>query len=410
MSADRFRRPRQLQLQNGTSGRILTLAAAIVRGCDRGEQTLDDALDRAPAELRRTLNHLLMNLFRYRGVLQKHLRQFISKPPSPEVASLLLVCYTQCRFQSAVNAASAVNVAVAEAKKFHAGGFVNAVMRKVLAAELPLTGDPATVLPPAVFRQWRKHFPAETVEELTGLFLQEAEFTFRLLPGSEMPPEAAACESFTPFRFGTAAPAQILESAVFKQGGYYIQDPATAFAPSLVQPYVSKLRRVLDICAAPGGKTLMLRELLDDEAELTAFDISVSRQERTWENFAKRSLKCRIIAGDPAQLKGEFDLVMADLPCSNSGVFRRRPDALWRFSPAALADIGKIQQEILARAMALTAAEGLLLISTCSIDPEENSKLTASAESAGFRVLQAETIMPSPAHDGAFAALCRKEG
>ena len=406
MSADRFHRPRQMPSPGGTSGRILTIAAAIMRGCDRGEQTLDDALDRAPEELRRTLNHLLMNLFRYRGVLQEHLRRFISKPPSPEVNSLLLVCYTQCRFQSAVNAASAVNVAVTEAKKFHAGNFVNAVMRKVLAAELPLSSAPETVLPPAVFRQWRKHFPAETVQHLTGLFLQEAEFSFRLLPGRELPPEAAACTTFAPFRFGTAEPAAILNSDVFAQGGYYIQDPATAFAPSLVAPYAAGLRRVLDICSAPGGKTLMLRELLKDEAELTAFDISAARQERTRENFARRNLSCRIIAGDPEQLRGKFDLVMADLPCSNSGVFRRRPDALWRFSTAALRDIGKVQQEILARAMDLTAPGGLLLISTCSIDPVENERLTAAPAAAGFKVLTAKTIMPAVEHDGAFAALC----
>ena len=149
----------------------------------------------------------------------------------------------------------------------------------------------------------------------------------------------------------------------------------------------------------------MAAELLPPDAEITAADISRNRQKLTAENFALHKVNANIVTADPAELTGEFDLVIADLPCSNSGVFRRRPDALWRFSTGALRDVMKLQEHILAHAVRLTAPGGYLLISTCSIDREENQALL---KKSGLTLITEKTVLPDEGQDGAFAALCQK--
>lgn len=149
----------------------------------------------------------------------------------------------------------------------------------------------------------------------------------------------------------------------------------------------------------------MAAELLDKGAEIIAADISEKRQKLTAENFARHAVNAKVVVSPPEKLNGSFDLVIADLPCSNSGVFRRRPDALWRFSGKALSEVMALQKHILQQVIRLTEPGKWVLISTCSIDPEENGALIAGEE---LQVIKAETRLPGSGCDGAFAALCRK--
>jgi 16S rRNA (cytosine967-C5)-methyltransferase len=167
---------------------------------------------------------------------------------------------------------------------------------------------------------------------------------------------------------------------------------------------------VLDLCAAPGGKALMLAEHLADGGILTAADRSARRQELTRENFRRRQLAARIITARPEDIVGKYDLVLADVPCSNSGVFRRRPDALWRFSAKSLQDVMALQQNIITRAAELVAPGGVLICSTCSIESDENDALIAAVLNANaeFSCVEKETLLPDAVHDGAFAAKLRR--
>ena len=191
----------------------------------------------------------------------------------------------------------------------------------------------------------------------------------------------------------------------FAMGSYYIQDPAASWAVSLAADVLKKCRTLLDICCAPGGKTLQAAELLSPQAKIVAADISRSRQRLTAENFARFGVNAQIITADPAELSGVFDLVIADLPCSNSGVFRRRPDALWRFDGKSLSEVMKLQKYILGHAIRLTAPGGYLLISTCSIEADENNALL---DVGALKLISSGTILPDTVHDGAFAALMQK--
>lgn len=110
------------------------------------------------------------------------------------------------------------------------------------------------------------------------------------------------------------------------------------------------------------------------------------------------------------EIKGKFDLVFLDVPCSNTGVFRRRPDALWRLTPEDFADIVGVQQTILAAAAGLTAAGGQLVYSTCSLEAEENTlQIRQFIAGCGDFTLQEEMqLIPAMDHDGAYAARLQK--
>ena len=388
---------------------MLSLAAAAVAAADAGRGTLDEALDRAPADCRRILEHLLLSVFRYRKSIRRAWSVFCRKFPAPETAALLDAALTQCRYQSAVEGPSVVNVAVRLAKKFHADKFVNAVLRAALRQPAVPPSSAEEILPDAVLRRWRENFSAGEVEKMAGLFLERPEFSFRLCGSAGLPEGCAALEGHPPFRFGSGEPSRILHSPEFLRGEYYIQDPSASLAVALAADGLPGCRKVLDLCAAPGGKALRAAELLGAAGELTAADPSAYRQKLTRENFALRGVTAKIVTAGPEEIDGLFDLVIADVPCSNTGVFRRRPDALWRFSEEALAEIMAIQSGIVRRAAALTAPGGRLLLSSCSIEADENRGLIAAALAAGhFTLLRQAAVLPDRHHDGAFAALLGK--
>ena len=397
--------------KGGNAAETILLAAADAIGmiC-RGACTLDDYLDfHAPPDHRRTVEHLLLAFFRHRRFFQDELKKIASREPDPQIKNLILSAFTQIRFQNRIAMQSAVSVAVDAAKKYRADKFVNAVLRKFAAAGTPLPDDPEHILPEAVYARWKKRFTAEQLQELSRLFTSEADFTFRLAKGAEQP--GFKCEYLGKtglFDFYRSDAADAVNSAELKAGKIYIQDPAAAHAPSV--PDYSAVKTVLDLCAAPGGKSLMMSENLTDDAVLTAFDRSQARQKLTKQNFDKKNLRHKVVWGDLADLTGSFDLVLADVPCSNTGVYKRRPDALWRFSSTELRKITVLQKEILSHAARLTAAGGQLVYSTCSIEPEENGSLIDGflTEHPEFVQLCRQTVLPDDKSDGCSFALLKK--
>ena len=397
---------------SGIAGKVFDRACNIVQECDRGKVTLDDALDKVPSDFRRIVEHLLFCFFRYRRPVETILRKFISRPPAPEIMTILSVAAVQCHFQSGIAPQSAVNIAVDAAKKFHADKFVNAVLRKFIRTPFPEVFCAKEILPPAIFRRWSKRFDKETLDDFAGLFAAEPDFSYRILPGFEAVENSSPIPGFDDFNFATAPGAEVLKSETLAKGGFYIQDPATSFAVSLAAGDAKSAAKVLDLCAAPGGKTLMLGELCRPECAITAADISSGRQDRTRENFALRSRNYQVVVAAPENLYGKYDIIMADMPCSNTGVFRKRPDALWRFDEKHLREIVEIQHNILESAVKLLAPNGIIIVSTCSIEPEENAQLVDFLLSINpaFNCEIQQTILPTSTHDGAFAARLRLGG
>ena len=393
-------------MKRGVSGAIVRNAAAGILAVTEKDRPLDEFLDACPEEFRRSVGHLLFSYFRHKRFIDAILAERLERPPRPPVYALLRAAAAQLVFQSAIAPESAVNVAVDAAKRDRAAGLVNAVLRRVLEHKRPAPDTPEEVLPEQLFAAWKRRFTAEELAEQTEVLLTEPLFSFRVCRDFSPPEGAAVLPGWGKFRFFSAgSPGEVLGSAAFARGELYIQDPATSLAPSL--PDYTQVGSALELCAAPGGKTLMLAERLKKGTRLVAADRSAKRQERTRANCAKYEVAAEVVAAEPRELSGSFDLVLADVPCGNSGVFRRRPDAMWRYSPERQQELAALQRSILDEAARLVSPGGQLVYATCSIEPEENEDNVAAflKEHGELSLVKSRLLLPSPVNDGAFAAL-----
>ena len=168
---------------------------------------------------------------------------------------------------------------------------------------------------------------------------------------------------------------------LLRDGRAYIQDPSTRLGPSLISG--ERVRSILDLCAAPGGKSIHLLKCLEASGGLlVSVDLPGPRFDRMKMNLARygvEGVRKRQIPADVLQLKGkdlpleQFDCVYLDVPCSNSGVFQRRPDAKYRMGQDSLTRLIALQEKLIGAAARFVGPEGRLIYSTCSIDFEENA-------------------------------------
>ena len=172
----------------------------------------------------------------------------------------------------------------------------------------------------------------------------------------------------------------LLSFPEFEEGLFYVQDetPMDVVRRLDVRPG----HRVLDLCAAPGGKATHIAEHLGGEGGVWACDVTPAKLARIEENARRLGHACVqtvLLEPDSAAppAAGPFDRILVDAPCSNSGVFRRRPEARWRLSAETLASLRAMQEDLLERVAPLLAPDGLLVYSTCAIEPEECGEVVA---------------------------------
>lgn len=197
----------------------------------------------------------------------------------------------------------------------------------------------------------------------------------------------------------------------FRKGWFYIQDPSTLLAPFLLEPQPRD--RILDLCAAPGGKTTLLAQMLENDTHLVAVEPDPARRERLAANCERLNADCAVVASlDDAPLR-EFDRVLVDAPCSNTGVIRRRLDLRWRLRPEEIQRLSRTQLDLLGQAAPLLRPGGTLVYSTCSLEPEENRGVVDAflAANPAFRLSKERELFPPEAKaDGAYTAvLCKAE-
>jgi 16S rRNA (cytosine967-C5)-methyltransferase len=170
-------------------------------------------------------------------------------------------------------------------------------------------------------------------------------------------------------RLDARAPITGLEG--FAEGGWWVQDIAASIPARLLGKGKGKGNgKALDLCAAPGGKTLQLAAA---GWEVTAVDLSESRLARLSENLERTGLKAEVIAADLLtwQPKEAADAILLDAPCSATGIFRRHPDVLHRVRPSQIAEMAELQGKLLARAALWVKPGGTLVFATCSLEPKE---------------------------------------
>ena len=211
--------------------------------------------------------------------------------------------------------------------------------------------------------------------------------------------------------------------ASFRDGWFYIQDPSTLLAPNLLNPKSGET--ILDLCAAPGGKTTFIAQQMNNEGKIVACDISEERLKLIQENCARLGVTCAqfqratdILSADhEVSSSGEtpearFDRILIDAPCSNTGVMRRRVDLRWRISEAEISRLQKTQLELLEFAATKLKPNGVLVYSTCSLEPEENSEVVKQflAANPNFKLETECQLLPFADNvDGAYVARLKKE-
>jgi 16S rRNA (cytosine967-C5)-methyltransferase len=212
------------------------------------------------------------------------------------------------------------------------------------------------------------------------------------------------------FELKSHPPLQQLTS--FQRGLFYVQDPSTLLAVNSLSPKPGE--RLLDLCAAPGGKTTYIGQLVGNSAKIFAHDNHPARIKILEENCRRMGISAEVMepATVESQAASSFDRVLVDAPCSNTGVIRRRVDVRWRINPAEIERLSKIQISLLRTAYRLLKPGGRLVYSTCSLELEENRNVIERFlnEQKGIRQDSERELLPfKDQADGAYVAVLKKE-
>lgn len=203
--------------------------------------------------------------------------------------------------------------------------------------------------------------------------------------------------------------AQIDKLPGFTEGCFAVQDQSAVQAALRLAPRPGQ--RVWDVCAAPGGKTCHLAELMNNSGSIIATDIRPERLRLIEENARRLGadiVQTQLIGEDGSGMpRGPFDAILVDVPCSNTGVLGKRPEARWRITPGGMTELNGTQQELLNAALDRLGPGGRIVYSTCSIEPEENSELIGRvvAQRANVRIAEERTFSPGEPSDGGYQAL-----
>ncbi|MDB5685126.1 MAG: Fmu (Sun) protein [Sphingomonas bacterium] len=243
-------------------------------------------------------------------------------------------------------------------------GVFGTLMRR--GAELP----DLPALPQQVAKRWRKAWGKPTVDAARALLATTSviDLTLRDPAATAEWAERLDGVSLAPGHVRLARSVRIPELPGFAEGEWWVQDISSSLPARLLPAGAG--RRALDLCAAPGGKTMQLAAA---GWRVTALDLSASRLARLSENLERTGLKADLVEGDVMAFAPDepFDAVLLDAPCSATGIFRRHPDVLHRVRDRAVANLAETQGRMLDHAAGLVAPGGVLVYSVCSLEPAE---------------------------------------
>ena len=210
------------------------------------------------------------------------------------------------------------------------------------------------------------------------------------------------------FELKSHPPLTTLES--FRNGWFYVQDPGTLLAPLELAPQAGET--ILDLCAAPGGKTTFMAQQMRNEGKIIACDVSPERLKLIQENCERLGVTCveSIQNSELRTQNSKFDRILIDAPCSNTGVLRRRVDLRWRVAPQEISRLQQTQLDLLKLSAPMLKPNGVLVYSTCSLELEENSIVIKEFLNAhkNFTLERERELLPFKDNvDGAFVAVLK---
>ncbi|NLB70333.1 MAG: hypothetical protein GX804_11765 [Lentisphaerae bacterium] len=382
---------------------------------------------------------LVYTTIRHLRAMDFVLEEFVRRPPGTTAMAALLMGTCQLLKMQDVAEHAAIHATV-EALREIAGdqqvGFANAVLRSIQRnAEkimISLEAAPLAVRESHLDEQvqrWESFYGKERAEAIckwdntsgcvTVVTLPRGPGVKKLLSMFQENDIQATAHPGMPDRaINIPHGSQVEKLPGFDKGYFLIQDPATLEAVRLLD--VRPGHRVLDACAAPGGKSVQIGLLLNGRGKLVCMDCWEDRLIPLKENLHKFNLidtTAEVVLGDARKIHLKhvggklFDRILVDAPCSNTGVQRRRVDAKWRFSADRLKTLAETQSDILRNVSRLLADNGKLVYSTCSLEKEENEDIVQDFLKTHRQfVLRDSTALvpPDGEMDGAYAAVLQK--
>lgn len=369
------------------------------------------------------LTETFYGILRRRSALDFLIRQLRDTDLDPQTRQVLRLGFYQI-FWMRIPHHAAVNETVNLAGR--ARGLVNALLRRAIREKEELDrrlseASPAVRFshPQFLIERWERQFTPEGTARLCEWNNTPAEIYVRangvkitvgeLLRASH----AAEPSGLHPLSIKVKqVPFQWL-----MEGLCYVQDPSTLMAVELLAPQPGDV--ILDACAAPGGKTSYMAELMGNRGHIVACDSSRPRLERLKENLLRMSIagvetrRVDWLSGPAPFEPASFDRILIDAPCSNTGVIRRRVDVRWRLTPGDFELMPQRQRAILDAVLPLLKPGGTLVYSTCSLEPEEDERVAEAfaRDNPGLRLEEMKRRQPQvDAMDGAFAARFVKAG
>lgn len=413
------------------------LVAHWLREPGRGDWLLEQFAADLPATERARCQGLLAGSIRHHARLLAAFEPLVQRTPRPRLRAILHIAGAEMIEHVDTAPALIVDHAVGMTRQICSkaeSGMVNAVLRKAAAALRVPPPDPAAATaaelalfyshPEWLVARWMTNFGRDATIDLLEWDQRPAEVFLRVTTGSEPPAWLEPTRWGGFFRLKAGGWAEAL--AFLETGRAYVQDPATRLAPELLAPAPGSA--VLDLCAAPGGKSLLLAAMVGPGGCVASVDQPGPRIVRLEQNAARHRaanpggarieiVTADALALDPAalaarSLPAQFDAVMLDAPCSNTGVLRHRVDARWRLQPGDPAAQAETQLKLLRAAAAFVAPGGRLVYSTCSLEPEENAGVVdafLADGGSGFTLERSVESRPwETGHDGAGVFLLRR--
>lgn len=406
---------------------------------------------------RALLHEIVAGVARRMGTLDAVLAVYLRRNPEKGVRTILRIGVYELLYLERMPPHAIVSESVAVAGRRISGptaGFVNAVLRaisneltfeplqtyrpardrfpvetRVARFARPVLPDPMTnptgylaaihSLPPFLVERWRARFGDRGAAEAFRASNERPGLTLRVntdVMSREVLVEAlkerglSAVPGGHPLSLRLPSRADgLFDCDEFKKGAFVLQDETQMKVAELLAPKAKE--RILDLCAAPGGKTTHIAQLAGDKARITAVDRTEDRVKRIRENAERLGLKSiETMALDAAlvPVPGDpFDAVLVDAPCSNTGVLARRPEARWRVDTISLLKQQQQQVRLLIAGILAAKPGGRIVYSTCSVEPEENEaviKNVCETQNLASMVSQ-ETVAPAPGREGGFLAL-----
>ncbi|MDP1580185.1 MAG: RsmB/NOP family class I SAM-dependent RNA methyltransferase [Candidatus Didemnitutus sp.] len=432
-----FQKPRPLPLNPGSDGweTAVLLTERWLARQDRVDALLEQLTPGLPPQERARAQHLFYGAVRWAGRIESALAGLMSRPPRTKVRAVLFVAGFEL-LSPDTEAAKVVHYVVGRAKtvtSLKEAGLINAVARKLASrlAETPTSLADAHAHPEWLVARWERQFGADATRQLLEWNQQPAPVYARWRNPATPVPDFLTASRWPGFYELKAGNWEAVR-ALAQSGDLYLQDPSTRLALELLAPRRAEI--MLDACAAPGGKSLMIADALSAAAptdttgarlgHVVALDEPSARLDRLKENLNRvptnvtvslmpadlRSVSARDF--ESCNLPANYDAVLLDAPCSNTGVMRHRIDVKWRLQEGDFAKHATQQVDLLKAAARLVREGGRLVYSTCSIEPVENGDVVQRflKQARGWRLDRHVVALPwIDGHDGAGAFLLRRQ-